>query len=248
MSNNRTQGFIKTQLKRYQWFYIAAFLYCLLMYATPESSNYDWLSALYAGFKTMAILFAIIFIGALIYSWQLAIERLLDAINKKYTAKDYRRALRQAKQEEDVDEDFVSLLTLRPRGFYLYLPKNGRLAYSFGEMRLALADFAKIIVKPLALKHKLPLSNRRFFDLVFLNHYIFEHLMGENSTDAGLLERLRYDKLYYLQLRKEIADWDNLRRKKNKTNQERKFLKLYNDIYIVGYLQIREEDRYDLIH
>lgn len=247
MAYKKKRNFFTIRFLKLKWYYLAIFLYSWITYSDPEGYSQGLLQSLYSATKATLISGAVIYGLSLIIYRELALYHLLELFNVKHTAKDYQLALRQTQQELDPDEDFIKLLTLRPRWFYLHLPKVNRLWYQIAELRLALARFANINVKPLALKHRLPLPGLRFWDVLFFYHYISKH--KQDNAQANLLEKMRYSRLYHTQLGQEIDSYGRLTDKKHKTKKEKQFLKLYRSTYLAPYAALVEDgDSEDWLH
>jgi hypothetical protein len=250
MPKHKNPNFFIARFLELKWLFVVLFLLIMAMYTGGnEQGYYNWPGDFFASLKMATTTCGVVYIAYLIYWWRGTLDVLLMWVFRVgHTAKDYRFALKQAQQKEYPNNDFIKLLSIRPGWFYLHLPKTNWLWYQIADFRLALAGLAKINVKPLAIKHRLPLSSRRFTDLLFLIHYLNEHWQEDGSSNANLLEKLRYKRLYYTQLKYEIASYCQLSDKKRKTTKERKFLKLYKSMYLGRYDRLMQDEGEDWVH
>jgi hypothetical protein len=245
---------IRNHLKKFWYVYLSitiAVSFGLIVTVVTDSPKdmFGFVDQLIVALFLIIYLSLIFLVGYLIYALVITIYKKMAVFNK--SEKDYYLKTKLDEVDENgfkkLSLDFINLIKNRPMDFNLHIPRNNRLLYQFAETRYLLAKFMNMDLSSFAIRHRFTIDTRRFLDLTFILHVIYEHAR-ENDNTMSIMEKIRYYGLYYWFYRKELRDFNLFKDKKHKTKKEKQFISDYENLYVYGYLAVKQDEMHHLIH
>lgn len=144
------------------------------------------------------------------------------------------------------NDQYELMVKLKPTNFHLTMPRYSPLLFAICEVRVDFIVFFQSHFNYFTIRHRMSVDAKRSSDLVFLLHYIHDHLAEKKH--GKITEMARFYWLYKVIYDREWTDWNNLKNKTRKSKNEKKFLEIYDYLHFEAYIIFQDTDRLDYFH